>query len=100
MTILALGIIGIILSALYQQQNELILTPLTVKVSYGFPLSWHGYLEQTVSLDGKVTYWYSVEFLLIDTAFWFASSSSICVATLKLVNILHRARASGELSQK
>jgi hypothetical protein len=98
MAILAFGLIGTTLSAMYQQPNELILKTLwTVKVSYGFPLSWYGYSEQIVSLDGKTIYWYSVESLLIDAAFWLAISFFLCVATLKLVNISQRTRASKNL---
>jgi len=99
MAILALGLIGLSLSAQYQQPNELILKPLwTVKTSYGFPLSWYGYSEQIVSLDGKSIYWYSVESLLIDSVVWFAISFFVCVATFKSVNISQRTRASRNLS--
>jgi len=99
LAILAFGLIGLSISALYQQPNQLIINPLmTVKTSYGFPLSWHGYSEQIVSFDGKAIYWYSLQFLLIDIAFWFAISLFVCVATVKVADILQRIRASKNLS--
>jgi hypothetical protein len=99
--VLALGLIGTVGSSLFQQPNEVIFTPYyTVKASYGFPLSWHGYSEQIVSLDGKAIYWYSVEYLLIDTGLWFAVSFFVCIAILKTASILRNRRASTELLAK
>jgi hypothetical protein len=96
LAILSLGLTGMALSSQYQQSNELIWTPFptVIKASFGFPLSWHGYSEQIVGLDGTRIPWYSVEFLLIDTAFWFAISLFVCIATMKSVNLVQRTKVS------
>ena len=112
LVILALGLVGTVLSTLYMQ-NEFIgeATPAgavgTFKVFYGFPISWYGY-SVTDTIGGFTThfwgislpkiYWFSVGSLLLDAAFWIAISSFACIAIIKSVNILHKARASKNLS--
>jgi hypothetical protein len=97
LVILEIGLVGTGLSTLYKK-NELTVNPLTYKAFYGFPLSWYGYSEQIVSLDGTMVYWYSAEFFLIDTAFWFAISFFVSFAAIKSANILRRTRTSKNLS--
>jgi hypothetical protein len=100
--ILALGLIGTGFSALYEQ-GEFIVTnfPMgTRKVSYGFPLMWYGYSYAVVMFPVSTPrlYWFSLESLLLDAAFWFAISFVVCIATMKSVNMLHRTRVSKNLS--
>lgn len=103
LVILAFGLTGTGFSGLYVQ-NQFVIVANTgiVKASYGFPLSWHGYL-QNYSLQlhphwGDVNppkvYWLSLGSLLLDAAFWFAISFFACVATMKSVKILLRTIAS------
>ena len=104
LAILAFGLIGTGFSGLYVQ-NQFVIVANTgiMKVSYGFPLSWHGYSQnyslQLHPLDwGDVippkVYWLSLGSLLLDAAFWFAISFFACVATMKSVKILLRTIAS------
>jgi len=106
LVILALGLIGTGLSTLYEH-DELFGSMLggTFKASYGFPLGWHGYstnyggpIRLFPSTPPPVDYWFSLESFLLDTVFWFAISSIGCIATIKSMNILHKARAAKNLS--
>ncbi len=45
-----------------------------------------------------MTNWFSLESLLLDAAFWIAITFFVSIATMKLVNILHKTRASKNLS--
>jgi hypothetical protein len=97
--ILALGVIGTSLSTLYKQNEYIGYPPMvTFKESYGFPLGWHGYSVTEGSaipvIPPPLTYWFSLESLLLDAAFWFAISFFACVATMKSVKVLLRTIAS------
>jgi len=101
--VIALGLIGAGLSTLYRQN---IITDFTgkqgvYKVSYGFPLGWYGHSHTVGGIPlfpSSETYWFSLESLLLDTAFWVAISSIGCVAIIKSMNMLHKTRASKNLS--
>jgi hypothetical protein len=110
--ILAFGLIGTGLSALYQQQDwqttEITADKhmSTFKVSHGFPVGWYGYSQTTIwytshwnapYIPPKI-YWFSLESLLLDAAFWVAISFFVCIAAVKLVNKLRKTRASKNLS--
>jgi hypothetical protein len=103
LAILALGLVGTGLSTLLKQ-NEYIGSPpvVTVKESYGFPLIWYGYSFQEVGIPSPnpppKTYWFSLGSLLVDGALWVAISFFVCIAAVKSVSILHKARASKNLS--
>jgi hypothetical protein len=105
LVILALGLIGTSLSTLYKQNEhvgDITARIVTFKVSYGFPLSWYGYSRTSMGMPTfspiPEIYWFSLESLLLDAAFWFAISFSVCIATMKSVNMLRKARASKILS--
>jgi len=99
--ILALGLIGTGLSTLYENdepiESQQPFPSAAFKVSYGIPLAWHGY---SVAYTGWIPwgflseYWFSLEYLLLDAAFWFAISFLVCVATLKSVSVLLKTIAS------
>jgi hypothetical protein len=101
--ILALGLIGTGLSALYEQ-NEFITFeggPMgTLKASYGFPLSWYGYSQEEVlaPISTPKMYWFSLESFLLDTALWLAISSFVCITAIKSVMVFRKARDSKILS--
>jgi hypothetical protein len=109
--ILGFGLIGTSLSTLYTQNEfnrDIKATTRndTFKVSHGFPVGWYGYTQTSIwylfhwtppSISPKI-YWFSPESLLLDAAFWLAISFFVCVATMKSVNILHKRRASKNLS--
>jgi len=103
LAVIAIGVIGTGLSTLYRQN---IITDFTgkqgvYKISYGFPLGWYGHSHTVGGIPlfpSSETYWFSLESLLLDTAFWVAISFSVSIATIKSVNILHKARASKNLS--
>jgi len=103
LVILALGLVGTVLSTLYQQ-NELIdmtASKSTLKVSYGFPLGWHGYslIYRGWSPWGFPSeYWFSLGSLLLDATFWIAISFLVSLAAMKSVSILRKTRASKNLS--
>jgi hypothetical protein len=105
LVILAIGLIGTGLSILYVQ-NEFIGVHIgdpsvgIWKFSYGFLLSWYGYSQAVVlaPIPTPKTYWFSLESLLLDAAFWVAISFSLCIATMKSVNMLSKTRASKKLS--
>jgi hypothetical protein len=93
--ILALGVIGTGLSTLYEQNESMYQSAsITFKVSYGFPLAWHGY-SQNYSLHPTgqphwgdfnpppPIYWLSLGSLLLDAAFWFAISFFVCLTLFK-----------------
>ena len=102
LVILTLGVIGTGLSTLYER-NEWITSQdqglATFKLSYGFPMGWHGY-SQSYSLYvppliyPPKTYWFSLGSLLLDAAFWFAISFFMCVVAVKLESILRKTAAS------
>jgi len=112
LVILALGLIGTGLSALYQQQGwqttEITEDEYmsTFKVSHSFPLSWYGYTQTrmwstshtNIPYNPPEVYWFSLESLLLDAAFWVAISFFVCIATMKSVNILRKTEASKNLS--
>jgi hypothetical protein len=89
LVILALGLIGASLSALYEH-DERFGTMLggTFKASYGFPFGWHGYsdgygpLRVFPSTPPPVDYWFSLESFLLDIAFWSAISSLAVFTTM------------------
>jgi len=109
LAILTLGLVGISLSTLYEQyESEFLGTnfPLGLwktSYGYGFPLGWYGYSFTFITgmqvpigpvpAPPKV-YWFSLESLLLDAAFWFAISFSVCVASTKSVEILLKTTAS------
>jgi hypothetical protein len=108
LAILALSLIGTSLSALYQQQDEQT-TEITAdehmstfKVSHGLPVGWYGYTQTrwwstshtNIPYNPPEIYWFSLESLLLDAAFWFAISFFVCIATMKSVNKLRKTRAS------
>ena len=104
LVILALGLVGASLSALYEHDEEFGILNGTFKASYGFPVGWHGYSTNyggAILLPPHTTpvfYWFSLEAFLLDAAFWIAISSFTCIAIIKSVNILHKVRASKNLS--
>jgi len=99
--ILGFGLIGTGLSAFYEQ-NELVgkgSNMHILKATYGFPMRWYGYSQQQAFSANPIPkfYWFSLESLLLDAAFWFAISFFACIATMKSVNILRKTRASKTL---
>ena len=79
LSIFALGIIATLISGFYEQNLS---KPGLSKIVYGFPLSWHGH--SWIVYPGMPTvYWFSLEFFLLDTAFW-------CLIFASLVVILFR----------
>jgi len=102
---IALGLIGTGLSTLYTQKEYFGEPPtVTVKESYGFPLGWQGYSWKVIGIPiflpvptSKV-YWLSLGPLLLDAAFWIAISSIGYLAIIKSMNMVHKARASKDLS--
>ena len=96
LVILAFGLIGVSLSTFYKQSGEssFSLDADFWKTSYGYPFAWHGYsyeegdVIQRSLLPPPPTYWFSLESLLLDVAFWFAVSFFACVATLKSSSVL------------
>jgi hypothetical protein len=102
LVILALGLTGTGLSALYER-DEFIVTnfPMgTIKVSYGFPLGWYGHSQTTgiwiPFVPSTGTYWFSLESLLLDASFWFAISffvSLVAIKSARALNLVAIARA-------
>jgi hypothetical protein len=102
---LALGLIGTSLSTLYEQ-NEWTESYIILKVSYGFPMAWHGYSQnysQNYSqfqlgppplVNPPKIYWLSLGSLLLDVAFWFAISFCLCIPTITSMKILLKTTAS------
>ena len=102
---LALGLIGTSLSTLYEQ-NEWTELYIILKVSYGFPMAWHGYSQnysQNYSqfqlgppplVNPPKIYWLSLGSLLLDVAFWFAISFCLCIPTITSMKILLKTTAS------
>ena len=116
LVILALGLVGTGLSALYQQQDWQTTEITTDKymgtfnVFYGFPLSWHGYAHTTIwylshwnpPYNPPKVYWFSLESLLLDVAFWFVISffvSFVALKSARALNLVARIRA-GVLGMK
>jgi len=102
LAVLAVGLIGTSLSSLCENQNEMIeVRPFAPNhwVSFGFPVSWYGYREQTYpELDGARFYWFSLGSFLVNTAFWIAISTLGYFVVAISINMLHKARASKNLS--
>ena len=108
LVILALGLIGTSLSTLYIQSEhveDFTANTVTVNVSFGFPLAWHGYSRTNDIVFQKHTkfwdsdiHWFSSESLLVDVAFWFAISFFVCLIAIKSVNMSHKRVASKNLS--
>lgn len=95
--ILALGLIGTILSTLYEKNEYLGQnSPFGVwKVSYGLPLAWRGYSYYIVTQGPRsapIANWFSLESLLLDGAFWFVISFFVSVAAMQLAKILLKTR--------
>jgi len=100
LVILAFGLVGTGLSALYQR-NEYIREPYydpkssgppigTIKVSCGFPLGWYGYSEVSAFWEFSTeNYWFSLGSLLLDAAFWFAVSFFVSLAAIKSARALN-----------
>jgi hypothetical protein len=108
LVILALGLVGTGLSTLYTRyegtrepyiikSSGLPIT--TFKVSYGFPLVWHGYsliYKGWIPWGFPSEYWFSLESLLLDAAFWFAISffgSFVAIKSARALNLVATARA-------
>jgi len=102
LAILVFAFIGTGFSTLYTQNELTGFTTRgpTFKVSYGFPLGWYGYsyIETMFRFYSPNIYWFSLGSLLLDTTFWFATSLFVSLAAIKSVNILHKTRASKNLS--
>jgi len=88
LTILVLGSVGTILSAFYLSVYQ---DFVVYRTSYGFPFGWHGHvisggpvMEPFIDAD-----WFSAESLLLDIAFWFATSFLAVIAVQKFANMLH-----------
>lgn len=101
LVILALGLVGASLSALYEH-GELTQGTLlggTFKASYGFPLGWHGYSTNyggpplVYPSTWPVFYWFSLESFLLDIAFWSAITSFAVFCTM-----FYKTRAFKKLS--
>jgi hypothetical protein len=100
LTILAFTVIGTILSTFYTDKYQDFVVH---RVSYGFPISWHGYEmiggpAQSIAPHPTEIHWFSLESFLLDIAFWFAISSLAVIVTMKSVNMLRKTRASKKLS--
>jgi hypothetical protein len=102
LAILALGLIGTGLSALYERQEFIVTNfPMgTSEVSYGFPLGWHGYSFRWTGIPWGIPpliYWFSLESLLLDAAFWVAISffgSLAAIKSARALNLMATSRAS------
>lgn len=68
------------------------------RISYGFPLGWYGHVRRGHPDGFLPVYWFSLESLLVDAAFWIAISSIGCLATIKSMNMFHKTGASKNLS--
>jgi hypothetical protein len=86
-TVTLLGLVGTSFSPLHEPeytgfQNVEIVVP------YGFPFPWHGYSfevgEQHALGPIPVTYWFSLESLLLDATFWLGISFFLCFAAMKI----------------
>jgi hypothetical protein len=101
LAILAIGLIGTSLSSLCENQNEMIeVRPFAPNhwVSFGFPISWYGYREQTYPELGFRFYWFSLVSFLVNTVFWTAISTLGYFVITILIDVLHKVRASKNLS--
>ena len=103
LAILALGLTGTGFSTLYRQSGYIGDPPVvTFKVSLGFPLGWYGHSHtegSAIPVNGyPETYWFSLGSFLLDATFWVATSSFVCIAAMKSVNLLRKTRASKNLS--
>jgi hypothetical protein len=108
LVILAFGLVGTGLSTLYKQNEyveDIEANRVTVKVSYGFPLSWNGYsytadivFQKHTWFWGSASSWFSLESILLDATFWIAISFLLYFTVLTSVNMLHKTRASKKLS--
>ena len=109
LAILILGLVGTGLSTLYEQNEQVYLGtnfPLGLwKISHGngFPLWWYGYSFTFIMGNQEpfgpvpappMVYWFSLESLVLDAAFWFAISFFVCVASTKSVEIILKTTAS------
>jgi len=101
LVILAFGLIGTSLSSLCENQNEMIeVRPFAPNhwVSFGFPVSWHGYREQIYpEVERFRFYWFSLGSFLVNTVFWIAVSTLGYFVIAITINISHKARASKNL---
>jgi disulfide bond formation protein DsbB len=100
--ILGFGLIGTGFSAFYEQ-NELVgegSDMHILKTTYGFPMRWYGYSQQQAFSANPIPkfYWFSLESLVLDTAFWVVISFFACFAIMKSVNTLRKTRTSKNLS--
>jgi hypothetical protein len=103
LAIIAIGFVGTGLTTLYKQHEYIDFTgrQATYKESYGFPLGWYGYsyiVGGVPILSPIHVYWFSLLSLLLDAAFWVVISSIGCIAIIRSMNMLHKARASKNLS--
>ena len=98
LVILAFGLVGTGLSTLYKQNEQIAITLMgfTQKVSYGFPLGWYGYSFAVTGIPRNdywglppLSYWFSLESLLLDVAFWFAISFFVSFVALKSARALN-----------
>jgi hypothetical protein len=85
LAILAFGLIETSLSTLYERsETQFLGIWRKTSYEYGFPIWWYGYsltyLEMTITAQEPVAwtpprvYWFSLGWLLLDVAFWFAIS--------------------------
>jgi hypothetical protein len=101
LAILALGLVGTVLSAFHMQNesfSDTTIAKYTVNISHGFPLGWYGHSVTYGEIPFSATNWFSIESLLLDAAFWIAISFLACIALIKSMNILHKTRASKNLA--
>ena len=103
LVILASGLIGTGLSALYTQKGyTFTVMTSTLKVSYGFPLGWYGYSqtygEFITFIPPPRIYWFLLESFLLDFALYFAVSFFVTFATIKSVKMARKTRTSENLS--
>lgn len=98
--VLALGLVETGLSSLYTQStiDKLGGTIYIIRVSCGFPFIWYGYetIHQLHMFpqESLPEYWYSLELLLIDAAFWIAISSIACFVAIRAMNMSHKRKSS------
>jgi len=110
LVILAFGLVGTGLSTLYKQNEGIVITLMgfTREVSYGFPFGWYGYSFTVTGIPDyhwglpPLSYWFSLESLLLDVAFWFVISffvSFVALKSARALNLVARIRA-GVLGMK
>lgn len=104
LAVIAVGLIATGVSTLYERREFIgDYNPAGAgmsEFSYGFPLGWYGYSQAVgiiFSFSPKL-YWFWIEPFLLDAAFWIAISAIGCLVIIKSMNMLHKTRASKNLS--